>query len=142
MAKVTGLNKLLSLEAYGKIGNPFGLGNFILGQSFVGEDSKHWGVYQRRKTKTSGRIIVKYAYQVPYDPATALQMESRFFFKNIIAMYHHLTYEEFTLLDFLADQAKLNVQQILVRLYQKDKPSVLGNLNIGYCEFGDLTVFG
>jgi hypothetical protein len=129
---------LLSLSSYGKIGDSWGLGEMICGDTLIGNENKIFGVYQRRKG-LKGTIIVKMIYRVPPDPKTSKQLASRFFFTRMIKSYYSLSQENKDLLESLAKPLHLSGKNIYCILYQKQKPSFCGSLDLGYSQIGDLT---
>lgn len=90
MGTVTITGGAHSLMIHGKVGNPNGVGELVLGISFVGDFLPAAGIYKRIKTK-NGRKSVRMAHYVPTNPQTTLQQAKRLIFADGVASWHSLT---------------------------------------------------
>lgn len=130
---------LYSFSFYGKIGKSWGLGEMILGDSFLGDINDKFGVYQRR-TRYGRFLISRAKYQVPYDPKTLRQIESRNNWARIITIWKQYTDSEKLLYNNAAIFYNLNNQQSMLKMYQKQRPSELGFYQLGYHYLGHLQI--
>lgn len=130
---------LYSFLFYGKVGNGWGLGEMILGNNLLGDVNDKFGVYQRR-TRYGRNIISKAKYQVPYDPKTDRQIESRKNWARMMTIWKILTEEEKNLYIKNSVKYKLNRQQTMFKMYQKQRPSEIGFYQIGFHYLGHLQI--
>lgn len=137
MVIVNWKNGLYSMQAWGKIGFSWGLGEMILGDSYLGVESKYFGVYQRRKGRKH-RIIVKTIYQVPPDPKTPAQLASRAYMGNINILFKNLSDEQLQKLLIEGQKKGLNRFQIFARYMQLQRPTYLGVMECGFSYIGEI----
>lgn len=139
MVVVNWKSGLYSFLFYGKVGNGWGLGEMILGDNLLGDVNEKFGVYQRR-TRYGKLIISKAKYQVPFDPKTDRQLESRKNWARIIKIWKIYTEEEKQFFEPAAKVYNLNTQQSMLKMYQKQRPSEIGFYQIGYHYLGHLQI--
>lgn len=139
MVVVNWKSGLYSFNFYGKLGKGWGLGEMILGDSLIGDENDKFGVYQRR-TRYGRNIISKARYQVPFDPKTLKQLDSRSNWARIIAIWKSYTQLEKQNFSNLSIVYGLNEQQTMLKLYQKQRPSDIGFLQLGFHYLGSLQI--
>lgn len=139
MVVVNWKSGLYSFSFYGKVGNGWGLGEMILGDNLLGDVNDKFGVYQRR-TRYGRNIISKAKYQVPFDPKTDRQIESRKNWARIISIWKNYTDEEKQFFEPAAKVYNLNAQQSMLKMYQKQRPSEIGFYQLGYHYLGHLQI--
>lgn len=139
MVVVNWKSGLYSFLFYGKVGNGWGLGEMILGDNLLGDVNEKFGVYQRR-TRYGKLIISKAKYQVPFDPKTDRQIESRKNWARIIKIWKIYTEEEKQFFEPASKVYNLNTQQSMLKMYQKQRPSEIGFYQIGYHYLGHLQI--
>lgn len=140
MAIVNWKSGLYSMQFWGKVGTSWGMGEMILGDSYLGVFSPFFGVYQRRKGRKS-KILVKCRYQVPPDPKTPAQLASRYYMGDINKIFKELTETELQKLRNESIRVGLNNFQVHARFMQLERPSQLGAMHLGFSNLGELRVF-
>lgn len=84
---------LNSFIATGKLGNAWGFGQILFGDSQFGYSLPLGGIYHRYRSK-KGIFVRKMRYYVPSNPRTTLQQSNRQKFSDAVSAWHALTSEE------------------------------------------------
>lgn len=93
MAKISPLQGLHSEVQFKKIGQPNGLGEFVLGWSSLGERNDYAGYYQRRHSKRGITLCRMRPYWPKQNPGEAEQAR-RALFADGVAHWHTLSISE------------------------------------------------
>jgi hypothetical protein len=136
MAIVKAFNSARSFQVRGRLGYPWGTGEYIFGFSLLGDENPYSGDYQYRKG-LAGRILVKRRIQCPPDPKTPRQLDSRLYMSNVNAIYKELAPIEIQ--NFQKEEYKrsLNTFQVLASNLIKNRPTITGLATFGHSFLGD-----
>lgn len=80
-------------DTKGVFGNPWGVGEYWLGWSFLGEETPLAGIYTMRRTR-GGRCPIKCRFYAPVVPGVGNQLDMRFLFADAVAAWQGLTTEQ------------------------------------------------
>lgn len=116
MVIVEGVEKIMSLDARGKIGYTSGAGLARCGYSRCGASKRFGGIYQRKKTLKGWRTSRMRVYN-PINPQTETQQAWRSVFADAWVEYATLTSEQKLLLSKEARKYHLSGPQLFLRRY-------------------------
>lgn len=125
--------------ATGHTGKPNGLGEMVMGFSYVGQHGFYLGCYQRRLTREGYRIS-KQIYIIPIDPKTAKQKQNRYRYRNFSLIYNNLSQFQKDYLKTLSKGTRLNGQNLYLKKAIINKPTYLGAFILGENNISDLTI--
>lgn len=139
MAIIEDHRKIIYTGAHGHTGKPNGLGEMVLGFSYMGQHNFYYGVFQRRNTR-NGRVVSKIRYLIPFDPKTDKQKQNRYRYANFSLIYNN---ESLILKDLLKEKSKgtlMNHQNLYLKNVIKQKPTMLGAFILGDNNISCLTI--
>jgi len=139
MAVIKWPDSNLSLSTRGVVGRPVGLGYITCGYSWLGDSFIYSGIYQSRPRPT-GRILVKMRHYRSPNPQTARQQEWRFYFKDVLIVWHNLDNDVRVNMRIARFPFGMGGWNRYARLYMRRKPTDAGVMRCGLCVLGGLTL--
>lgn len=136
MTIVKAFNSARSFDVRGRLGYPWGTGEYIFGFSLLGDENPYSGDYQHRQGK-KGRILVRRRIQCPPDPKTARQLDSRLYMANVNNIYRELSPVEIERFKKEEYKRSLNTFQVLASNLIKKRPTITGLATFGHSYLGD-----
>lgn len=140
MAIIDTVDEVYSVRPRGKFGKPNEIGNALVGDLEIGFFDPLVGVYDTRHT-TKGIRTGRRLYVYPKDPQTEKQIWSRGYFTQIQKIFYQLENDKKEICLKFRPKQILAPQSKFTQMYQKEKPSYIGAVAVGYSELGDLTIF-
>lgn len=136
MTIVKAFDSARSFDVRGRLGYPWGTGEYIFGFSLLGDENKYSGDYQHRKGR-NGRILVRRRIQCPPDPKTARQLDSRLYMANVNSIYKALSPIEVKNFEKECHKRSLNTFQVLASNLIRERPTITGLATFGHSILGD-----
>lgn len=132
---VAGTDRLLSMQAWGKVGFSGGYGRARHGVARYGYYLKYAGIYSRRKT-LRGQGIVQMDFMRPENPRTALQMMWRQYFGTAWYFYSLLTTQEKEAYLYSSRKARRSIPQLFLREWLRARSYGFGRSCYGHYSHG------
>ncbi len=129
--------KLMSLEARGNFGYPWGAGEYRLGFNALGEENEYTGTYQRQYGRY-GAFFKQKRYYPEYVRPTAPVVASQVYFATVGHIWSALSSEERLYFKNLKKSRPMTGFNLYTKFYIDQTPSDVGNTVLGANELGIL----